>query len=143
MSQEIMDAHNRYRAEVGVPTLQWSDDLANQAYAWASQLAATGSFEHSHTDGQGENLWKGGPPGDGFTFTHMVDDWGNEKQYFAGGVFPDVSTTGNWGDVGHYTQLVWRDTSQVGCGCVDGPDGTRYLVCRYASPGNFTGQAVF
>lgn len=141
MCQEIVDAHNSYRAEVGVPPLQWSEDLASQAYSWASQLASTGSFEHSGTEGQGESLWMG--TANAFSFTQMVDDWGGEKQYFTGGTFPDVSTTGDWMDVGHYTQLVWRDTSQVGCGCVDGPDGNRYLVCRYVSPGNFTGQAAF
>jgi Cysteine-rich secretory protein family len=141
MSQEILDAHNRYRAEVGVPPLQWSEDLANQAIAWASHLASTGSFEHSSTEGQGENLWKG--TAKAFSFTHMVDSWGKEKQYFARGVFPNVSTTGNWADVGHYTQVVWKDTSRVGCGWVDAPDGNCYLVCRYVSPGNFTGQAPF
>ena len=140
MSQETLDAHNRYRAEVGIPPLQWSDDLANQAYGWAYQLASTGSFEHSNTQGQGENLWMGPTS---FSYTQMVDDWGSERQYFAGGVFPDVSTTGNWLDVGHYTQLVWRDTSLVGCAFVDGPNGNRYFVCRYVSPGNFIGQAPF
>ena len=141
IAQEALDAHNRYRSEVGVPPLQWSDSLAASAQQWADHLAATGSFEHSGTQGQGENLWKG--TANAFSLTQMVDRWGAEKQYFKNGAFPDVSTTGNWGDVGHYTQIVWKDTSQVGCASADGSDGNSYLVCRYVSPGNFQGQAAF
>ena len=41
--QEILATHNRYRAAVGVPTLQWSDSLAAGAQQWADYLASTGS----------------------------------------------------------------------------------------------------
>jgi Cysteine-rich secretory protein family len=141
MAQEILNAHNSHRSEVGVPPLTWSDTLASSAQDWANQLASSGTFEHSHTEGQGENLWMG--TSGAFSFTNMVDGWGNEKQYFKGGIFSDVSSTGNWADVGHYTQVVWRETSEVGCAVADGGDGNTYLVCRYTSPGNFEGQPVY
>gem|GEM_PF-1223189 len=41
------------------------------------------------------------------------------------------------------TQLIWKDMSQAGCDCVNDPDGNSYFVCRYVSPGNIIGQAVF
>jgi hypothetical protein len=40
---------------------------------------------------------------------------GAEKRYFRPGIFPDVSTTGNWYDVSHYTTMIWPTTERVGC----------------------------
>ena len=134
MAQEILNAHNAYRSQVGVPPLTWSDDLASHAQAWASSLAANGSFQHSGTEGEGENLWKG--TSGAFSFTQMVGGWGDEKQSYQGGVI----TNSNYS---HYTQMVWRNTTQVGCAGADGVDGQYVLVCRYSPPGNFIGQAPY
>ena len=89
---------------------------------------------------QGENIWAGtkgyfGPEA-------MVDAWVREKKYFRPGVFPDNSTTGRSADVGHYTQLVWRATTEVGCAEAS---STRedILVCRYAEAGNYRGEKPF
>jgi len=139
--QEILDAHNKYRAAVGVPPLQWSDTLAAGAQQWADQLASTGQFQHSGAPGVGENLAQGSPP-NAFSATQLVDMWGNEKQYFTGGVFPNVSSTGNWEDVGHYTQVVWRNTTQVGCGIAVG-NGNIVMVGRYSPEGNIDGETVY
>ena len=53
----------------------------------------------------------------------------------------------NFSAVGHYTQLVWANTTQVGCGVTQcttnspfGGGTWNYVVCRYSPPGNFTGQ---
>ncbi len=141
MAQEILNAHNKYRSEVGVPPLRWSNQLAAQAEQWAKHLSRNKAFKHSQTSGQGENLWMG--TSHQFSFTQMVDSWGSEKKYFKYGAFPNVSSTGNWADVGHYTQIVWKNTTQVGCAGVDGSDGKYRLVCRYVTPGNFRGQKPF
>jgi hypothetical protein len=141
MAQEILNAHNSYRSQVGVPQIAWSDTLARQSQEWANHLSSKGLFQHSGTSGQGENLWIG--TSRRFSFTQMVGTWGKEKQHFVRGTFPNVSNTGNWADVGHYTQMVWRNTTQVGCAGVDGGDGNYRLVCRYVSPGNVRGQSVF
>jgi uncharacterized protein YkwD len=68
MAQEILNAHNAYRSQVGVPPLQWSDNLAASAQQWANQLAATGTFEHS---GAGEKLAQGSTGS--FSVTQLVD----------------------------------------------------------------------
>lgn len=133
LAQEILALHNWHRAEVGVGPLQWSDHLAASAQQWAEYLAATGSFQHSET-GLGENLAQGGT---GWTsIAQLVEMWAAEKQYFVYGASPDVSVTG------HYTQMVWRDTTEVGCALVSG-NGNDVLVCQYNPPGNVHGQNPF
>ncbi len=141
-SDEILTAHNSYREEVGVSPLTWSDDLASHAQEWADYLASLGGEEwkHSEDTGEGENLWRG-TSGD-YTNTQMVDKWGKEKENFVEGTFPDVSSTGNWLDVGHYTQIVWKNTKEVGC-AVASAGGKDILVCRYSPPGNFEGEPVY
>jgi len=42
-------------------------------------------------------------------------------------------------DTGHFTQLVWLDTTQVGCGMVQ-CKGNDIWVCQYETPGNWEGQ---
>ncbi|MCJ7444961.1 MAG: CAP domain-containing protein [Methanotrichaceae archaeon] len=140
MSSEILSAHNKYRAEVNIPPLVWSDTLASGAQEWADYLATLGRLQHSNS-GYGENLWMGSPPGY-FSYTQMVDGWGSEKQYFVYGIFPNVSSTGNWADVGHYTQIIWKNTLQCGCAKATGGNWD-YFVCRYNPPGNYIGQYVF
>jgi len=153
--QEILATHNRYRAEVGTPALQWSNSLAAGAQQWADYLALTGQFHHSDsrrrhgTPGVGENLLRvlraALAPGSGlavYTVTQLVDIWGDEKRYFVGGIFPNVSSTGNWEDVAHYTQIVWKNTTQVGCGVATGNDDI-ILVGRYSPPGNVDGKSVY
>jgi len=141
-SQELLHAHNAYRSAVGVAPLSWSNDLAAAARAWASSLSSELDFQHDpNARNQGENLWMG--TAGAFSLTQMVDTWGQEEQNFRIGTFPDVSTTGNWFDVGHYSQMVWRNTKRVGCAGVSGSDGNYRLVCRYSPPGNVIGQRAF
>jgi uncharacterized protein YkwD len=142
MAAEIIAAHNRYRSELGLSDLKWSERLSGNAQEWASHLASKGgnTLEHSRNSGEGENLWLGTTGA--FSYQQMVDGWGDEKQYFKAGQFPDVSTTGNWSDVGHYTQIIWRDTTEVGCATASA-GGNDILVCRYSPPGNFMGQSVY
>lgn len=139
-AQEILAAHNRYRAEVGVPPLQWSDQLAADAQPWANYLTTLGGIQliHSNAPGQGECLFGGSPPG-AFGLTRMVDDWGSEKQSFAPGPFTNVGFDG--GVIGHYTQMIWRDTTHVGCAIANNGQ-EEFLVCRYSPQGNIIGQYV-
>lgn len=141
IAAQLLAAHNRYRSEVGVPALIWSDTLSSHAQDWADHLAATGgTLQHSQEAGEGENLWQG--TADRFSYTDMVDSWGDEKQYFRPGAFPAVSSTGNWPDVGHYTQLIWGNTTEVGCG-VATVNSSDILVCRYNPPGNYLGERAY
>jgi hypothetical protein len=71
----------------------------------------------------------------------MVGAWASERSMFRPARFPDVSTTGNWADVGHYTQMIWPATTRVGC-AIGSSAAADFLVCRYWPSGNVTGQLL-
>src|SRR5579863_1965208 len=126
----ILQRHNIYRTALSLPPLQWSPALAADALVWARHLAETGKWQHDTevTGKEGENLFAGAA--NGYSYDQMVDAWGAEKKFFREGVFPDCSTN-RTAVVGHYTQLVWRNTTSVGCALVSNGHND-YLVCRYS-----------
>jgi hypothetical protein len=135
-------AHNAARRDFGSAPLQWSPRLSHEAYRWARRLAREERLRHSSTRERGEtgeNLWLG--TAGHFTPEQMVAHLIDERRYFKPGTFPNVSRTGNWADVGHYTQIVWQDTREVGCAKAR---GRRFdvLVCRYYPGGNVIGQRI-
>ena len=140
--REWLEVHNAARAEVGLGPLVWNPALAGDARDWAESLAARRSFQHDprlHERGQGENLWRG-------TLGHfapwqMIDMFVSEKRHFRPGIFPQVSRTGRWSDVGHYTQIIWPQTRQVGC-AVARNRSDEVLVCRYWPAGNVMGTRL-
>src|SRR6188472_2152011 len=142
LANSILTVHNQERAAVGVSPLTWSDTLAAGAQTWAQHLATTGDFSHDTNvpNGVGENIAGFNPslgvsaPGEGQSL------WVDEKKDYQGGVL----TPENWYPTGHYTQMVWKDTKEVGCGTAGG-EGHPYsiLVCRYSPSGNYMGQAPY
>lgn len=135
----ILTLHNQARARVGAAALVWDDQLAAGAGRWAAQLGDSGMLEHSGAEDEGENLWMG--TADYYTIDAMVGAWTDEQRDFRPGRFPDVSRSGNWSAVGHYTQMIWPDTRSVGCGLFHGRQWD-VLVCRYAPAGNVMGERV-
>ena len=139
----ILASHNRERDALGLAPLHWNNALAKSAQNWSDYLARTGRFEHeprNAAEPQGENIWIGTP--DAFPAEAMVDNWLSEKRHFKQGRFPSVSKTGAVRDVGHYTQIIWRKSSSIGCALSRGA-GEDILVCRYSSPGNMMGERPF
>ena len=141
--QRVLIAHNRERRDLGLVPLRWNPALAHTAQLWADHLASTGRFEHAPENRiapEGENLWAGTKGY--YTPEAMVQAWIREKKFFRPGTFPDNSVTGRVEDVGHYTQVVWRATTEVGCAKARG-DSEDILVCRYAEAGNYRGEVPF
>jgi hypothetical protein len=136
-SSELLAAHNAYRAALGLPPLHWSAQLAAHAQAWADHLAAIGRLDHS---GSGQNLAMAAAGT--MSLTQLVDLWGSEQANFTDGIFPDISTTGNWADAGHYSQMIWARTTEVGCGFA-GNSAYDVLVCDYDPPGNVIGERPY
>ncbi len=141
-ADRLLAAHNAERARVGVPPLSWDPRLAQSAAAYGPVLARLGRLQHSpkaSRPGQRENLWMGSRGR--FSPEQMVGRWIEERRLFRPGIFPNVSASGNWYHVAHYTQLIWRNTTHVGCALHPG-GATDYLICRYSPPGNIDGRPV-
>ena len=142
IAARILAVHNRERAEVGAPPLAWDPMLATAAASYGPSLAALGRLAHSPREtrpGQRENLAMGS--GSHFGVEELVGLWVEEKVHFQPGMFPNVSRTGMWQDVAHYTQMIWKSTTNVGC-AVYVAQGRNYLICRYTPPGNADGRPV-
>ncbi len=140
--RRILAIHNRERAAVGAAPLVWDATLAASAASYGPALAARGNLAHApdlRTLMQGENLWMG--TSGAFSIEEMVGSWAAEKALFVPGAVPNVSRSGAFGDVGHYTQMIWRTTQRVGCALHRGGQAD-YLICRYSPPGNVVGQSV-
>ena len=140
----MLRGHADARRAVGLPPLAWSDALAASARAYAEEMARTGRFAHAKQPmdrtRQGENLWTG--TRGAYAYDEMIGHWVAERRDFVNQPTPGFSRTGRWQDVGHYAQIVWRNTTAVGCAVAAGARD-EYLVCRYAPPGNVVGQRAF
>jgi hypothetical protein len=140
----MMNGHNSARAAVGVAPLVWSDTLAADALGYAETMARSGRFEHAAqpmgAGREGENLWTGTRYA--YAYGEMIGHWLAERKDFVNGVTPAFSRTGKWEDVAHYTQIVWRGSTRVGC-AVASSRSEDYLVCRYSPPGNVVGERTY
>ncbi|PRT56043.1 Protein PRY2 [Wickerhamiella sorbophila] len=124
-AQTIVDYHNKVRAEHGVGAVEWDDELAS----FASNYLAGDNCQFKHSGGPyGENIAMGYG-----TTTGALEAWYDENsQYnYAAGQF-SAST-------GHFTQMVWKGTTKVGCAQTDCGMGP-FLVCEYSPRGNVIGQ---
>lgn len=134
--KQMLDAHNSWRKRTGVPPLTWSPQLATYAQEWAIRLLRENKFEHRKNSPYGENLaWAGGQQ---LSPERVVTMWGEEVSdynYTANSCKPGKMC-------GHYTQVVWRNTKQVGCGMARG-NGKEVWVCNYNPPGNYRGQRPY
>ena len=154
--QGITLYHNQVRAAVDttgvpggpLPPLQWDPDLAAYAAQWAAMCqdtqAPTGLIDHNPNRTNvagyayiGENIYGSGG---GATAQGAVDLWASEKASY------DYATNTCSGTTcGHYTQIVWRSTTHLGCALHNCP-GLQFgssIVCDYGPGGNFGGQKPY
>jgi hypothetical protein len=140
----MLSAHNSTRVPLGIAPLTWDPGLAREATAYAAQMARSNSFGHAQQIGyaepEGENLWMG--TRGAYRFEEMAGYWRDERRYFMRAAIPYASRSGRFEDVGHYTQMIWRGTTHIGCG-IAGNGQDEYLVCRYWPAGNVFGRDPF
>lgn len=143
LEQSWLQLHNNERLRMGFKPLVWDANLASDAAKQAVVMAKTRVFEHADQGNgegvQGENMWMGTK--NAYDAADMVGIWIAEGSKFKQGTFPNVSKTGDWTDIGHYTQLIWPDTKSVGC-ALAGNRRDEYMVCRYLPAGNVLGQKI-
>lgn len=134
----ITAAHNQWRqsADPSIPDLVWSPTVASVAQAYAEQLVSQGCpLQHSSNE-YGENLFWGSGS---YSAAEVVDAWGSEIECYSHITFPDACGC----TCGHYTQIVWRNTTELGCGIGNCADGSEVWVCNYNPPGNYIGQMAY
>lgn len=134
LRNDMVAAHNFYRAKVGVPAISWSDQLAARAQEWATTLVSQGGYRPRRDGRFGENLFE--ISGGHASARIVVGAWASEQTAYH---YRSNSCSAR---CGHYTQVIWRDTKRVGCGAAR--DGRREVwVCNYDPPGNFVGERPY
>ena len=127
--------HNVYRAKHGVPPLVLSTQLNDVAQHYAEQLARINQLVHSNNTHFGENLYAFGSSDQVLPRPEtVVDRWYNEIQKY------NFDKPGFHTGTGHFTQLVWKSSKELGMGTAQAANGTWYVVANYSPPGNISGQ---
>jgi pathogenesis-related protein 1 len=130
----MLAAQNAVRTQVGIAPLGWSDRLAARAQEWADTLVARKQFIHRPQSEFGENLYE--IKGAAGSVAQVVKAWAAESGNY------DYTRNRCRGVCGHYTQIVWRDTKEAGCG-VARSEGREVWVCDYDPPGNLVGKRPY
>ncbi|GMH23706.1 hypothetical protein Nepgr_025549 [Nepenthes gracilis] len=134
--QEFLDAHNTARAQVGVENFGWDVKFATYAQNYANQRSGDCSLIHSGGP-YGENLAWASPD---LSPTGAVDLWVNEKPYYD--YMSNSCIDGK--ECHHYTQVVWRDSTHLGCARVSCANNNGvFVICNYNPPGNISGQRPY
>lgn len=134
--EEMLNAHNELRRARQIRPLKWSFSLAESAQQWADHLAFIGVMEHNLRLRAGQNLYviRGATTRPAL----VVRRWAEEAR--------DYRESENYcrpGAVcGHFTQIIWAGTEEVGCGVAGGKRG-QFWVCFYLPPGNVVGQKPY
>ena len=118
---QVLDKHNEVRAKHCAPAMTWDEEIAKAAQAWSDMCV----FEHDSNNSNGENMARGSEDPVGMWYAEIANY--------------DFAAPGFAAQTGHFTQVVWRGSTKLGCGRTMCPMGVTY-VCRYAAAGNFTGQ---
>lgn len=136
LRNEALQLHNTLRAKHKAPPLKINKKLNDIAQKYAEYLAKNDIFQHSQNkmdgDDLGENLYMcGGIP---ITGKAMTQSWYDEiKDY-------NFNKPGYNSKTGHFTQVVWVGSNEVGFGAAKSKKGHYYGVANYYPPGNFINQ---
>lgn len=131
----ILEEHNKERRILGIEELIWDESIASYAQEWAYKLAKEDDrIYHRDSDDYGENI--AFYSGSGFDPAYGVAIWNEEKEEYR---YSAIGQSGSKESM-HYTQVIWENTSRLGCGCAIGKSGSYFFVCNYDPPGNYVGQ---
>ena len=145
-----LNSHNKLRIlHKNTPCLKLNESLTNNANNWANHLAQNvKNMEHELDTNEGENLFWSWTSKTDFTDLEL-DKWVEKKSEDAVRSWYNEIEDYDWSNenknedqferVGHFTQVVWSETEQLGFGYATANEdgGTSiYIVTRYTKPGN-------
>ncbi|CAG4920884.1 unnamed protein product [Colias eurytheme] len=135
---EALEVHNEYRREHGVSPLVLNKDICKVSQKWAEELAKRDTMSYSLNPDFGESVYCGWStdPNVKIKARDCVERWYNEINDYSFGKEPEVL------NCGHFTQIVWKSTKELGIGSAKSKSGKLYVVANYYPPGNFGGQFV-
>lgn len=136
LSRQFLDAHNLVRLQLNEQPLIWDRSLARYARRWGAQRAGDCQMLHSYGP-YGENIFWAGQ--DHWTATEAVQSWVRENQFYN----PETNQCDPGQMCGHYTQVVWKGSSRVGCSKVKCLTGGILYICEYDPPGNYVNENPF
>ncbi|KAJ5578098.1 PR-1-like protein [Penicillium hispanicum] len=142
----VLFNHNVHRSNHSASDLEWSASLESSAYT----LAASCNYGHNTSidgGGYGQNIGYGVTADQiGVMITNLMynDETSNFDPYY-GEANPSMTYFDSWG---HFSQIVWKDTTSVGCATVtckglqnvDTSKSLPYTVCNYHPVGNVDGE---
>nr|XP_046241962.1 Golgi-associated plant pathogenesis-related protein 1 isoform X1 [Scatophagus argus] len=134
--KEFLETHNAYRAKHNAPPMTFNSELSASAQKWADHLLAISALQHSDTK-DGENIYNMFSSSTiKLTGKEAVDSWYSEiKDY-------KWSNPGFSSNTGHFTQVVWKDSTQLGVGLAT--DGNKvFVVGQYRPAGNVNVKEYF
>ncbi|XP_071948293.1 uncharacterized protein [Antedon mediterranea] len=133
--QDALETHNEYRVKHGVPKLKASDELNKHSQKWAEHLAKTGKFEHSDQRKYGENIaMHYSSESTEYSGKEASDHWYSELRNY------DFKKPAFSQGTGHFSQMVWKNSTQFGIGKAITKDKRVVVVASYEPAGNYIGQ---
>ncbi len=154
VQNRVLLIHNQKRnLHFSDVNLSYSLELEDAAEVYANTLAQSGNFEHdpnNHDNGYGENLYaysKNQPLGIDDAMPHWYDEEAPLYNYEDGSCQEAYYDNGSLIKCGHYTQVVWQETQEVGCATaqyINGEMRGGYIyVCKYKKAGNINGEKPY
>ncbi|CAF4602544.1 unnamed protein product, partial [Rotaria sp. Silwood1] len=135
--QQALLQHNYYRQLHCTDALVFNSTINAIAQTYANYLAANNLFQHSGTSGLGENLWTIWSSGAirSVNGSSPTNSWYNEINSY------NFGSPGFSSSTGHFTQVIWKGSKQLGIGIAFTSDNrTAYVVANYYPPGNVIGS---
>lgn len=158
-AQEMLDEHNKRRTNIGkdsvsrhlpvpsipLPPLEWDIELAKLAQEASDNMLASGSMFHNTLklpDGRnvGQNI--------AFDYRLNASSWAKVSDWYDSEIVDfdyasnTCTPTRDNLSCGHATQIIWRDSTKIGCGVAKEGD-TQYWTCDFLKPGNFNNRKPY
>ncbi len=135
---EILETHNYHRKRHQVDILVRNAEIEAVAQADSDHLAEIDEMKHSGNKKYGENLfycWAS--RGICVSGKTSSQSWYDEVKDY------DYNNPGFAMNTGHFTQLVWKGSKQIGCGASCNNSNKCYVTCNYYPPGSSIGQFAY